>query len=97
MRIYPVGLLQSLIDQDSSVRGGAAWALGRIGARQAIADISGLLVDGDDWVRRDAVQALGELGAKVAIPEIVKLLATIGGVFHLKGLMKSWEETLDSK
>jgi HEAT repeat protein/energy-coupling factor transporter ATP-binding protein EcfA2 len=76
-------LVSLLGDQDSSVRGSAAEALGQMGATAATPDtlarLLELLADASDAVRRSATEALGEIGAAAATPDtLARLLELLG-------------------
>jgi epoxyqueuosine reductase len=59
-------LLRALAHEEPLVRGHAAWALGRLGAGEAAAELRVLAAsDPDEWVREEAEAALGTL----ALPE----------------------------
>ncbi len=66
-------LLALTRDGYHGVRSVAAWALGRIGARDAAPRLTELTADPDPWVRKNACLSLARLGAREALPEILRL------------------------
>ena len=69
-------LIKELQDEDSGVRVNAAWALGEIGAVDAVPALIQALQDPNVQVRGNAIYALGEIGesAKDAIPALIQAL-----------------------
>ena len=69
-------LEQQLKDRDSSVRAGAAWDLGQIGAGESVPALTQALEDPSDSVRANAAASLWKLGdvSKPAIPALRKTL-----------------------
>lgn len=66
-------LIHLLDDPDWKVRGAAAWALGRIGSKNAVEPlIKSLLEDENGFVRSGAVNALGNIGDKRAVEPLKK-------------------------
>ncbi len=57
-------LTASLKDKNASVRGHAAWSLGRMGDTRAVDALVGLINDKDPEVRKDVSEALKRLGWK---------------------------------
>jgi HEAT repeat protein len=68
------GLLKLLGHSDSSVRGQAAEALGKLGSEAAISGLLKRLEDSESFVRWHAACALGKIGSETAIPGLLKLL-----------------------
>lgn len=60
-------LIKLLNDVDWRVRGGAAWALGGIGNREAVEPLIKSLEDESGFVRSGAAWALGNIGDKRAL------------------------------
>ena len=69
-------LIKELQDEDSGVRVNAAWALGEIGAVDAVPALIQALQDPNVQVRANATYALGEIGesAKDAVPALIQAL-----------------------
>lgn len=69
-------LIRALKDKEPDVRSGAALALAKIGAREAVTEIAALLEDKMGNVRIDAARALAlfKEGAAPALPRLIKLL-----------------------
>jgi HEAT repeat protein len=69
-------LRNALADPSSSVRVGAAHALGLIGPSAATAapELAGLLADPDETVRCQAAEALGKVDGGAEVPALAKLL-----------------------
>ena len=63
----------ALGDGDPATRGVAAWALGKLGERSAVAPLIAALRDPDAHVREMAVLALGELRDPRAVPALAAL------------------------
>ena len=61
-------------DDDSRARGSAAWALGQIGAADAVAPLIKSLADADAFVGSGAAQALGETGGERSVEALVAAL-----------------------
>ena len=59
-------LRQALSDEDSELRGRAAYALGAIGSEAAADALVVALSDEDSWVRWMATSALGTIGSETA-------------------------------
>jgi HEAT repeat protein len=64
-----------LDDENANVRAAAAKALGDLGYREAIPQLTRRLID-EEWVCFYALQSLGELKAEEAIPAIASLLSS---------------------
>jgi HEAT repeat protein len=62
--------LQALKDKDPGLRATAAWALGRMGGKQAVAALAAALQDEVADVRLDAVIGLGRIG-QPALQELI--------------------------
>ena len=71
-------LIEQLSNDDASVRGSAAMAMGRIGAdaKDAVPALISALQDEDDEVRSSAAAALGDIGAadRDAVPALINAL-----------------------
>lgn len=67
-------LLHALDSKDALVRRSAAEALGRLGFRQAVPRLIGLLTDESPWVRRASARALGHIGDQNAVGLLCQLL-----------------------
>lgn len=68
-----VPLIQLLEDPDWKVRGAAAWALGRIGSKEAVEPlIKSLLEDENGFVRSGAANALGNIADERAVEPLKK-------------------------
>lgn len=65
--------LHNLRSEDPVYRWGAAMALGRIGAKQAVPELIEALDDQDWRVRRNAAWALGQIGDARALPHLARL------------------------
>jgi len=66
-------LIQLLEDPDWKVRGAAAWALGRIGSKEAVDPlVKALLEDENGFVRSGAANALGNIGDERAVEPMKK-------------------------
>ena len=63
-------LIKELQDEDSGVRVNAAWALGEIGAVDAVPALILLLQDQDENIRKDTAKALKQIGT----PEALKVV-----------------------
>ncbi|WP_231948113.1 NACHT domain-containing protein [Phormidesmis priestleyi] len=66
-------LIECLKDEDSFIRGKAAFALGEIGSDSVIQSLIELLEDEDSFVRWKAADGLGEAGSEAAIPPLINL------------------------
>jgi HEAT repeat protein len=66
-------LINALGDNKSQVQETAARSLGRIGSKEAIPSLEGLLQDKDENLQIAAIEALGNLG-KIGNPEVVDSL-----------------------
>ncbi|MCI0527428.1 MAG: HEAT repeat domain-containing protein, partial [Nitrospira sp.] len=67
-------LIQALHDEDSDIRGLAAWALGRIGNKRAVVALIQALHHADSDVRWSATEVLGEIGSEQAIEALIQAL-----------------------
>ena len=67
-------LIKELQDEDSGVRVNAAWALGEIGAVDAVPALIPLLQDKVAHVRVSAAMALGQIGSEDAVPALIQAL-----------------------
>ena len=74
-------LIKELQDEDSGVRVNAAWALGEIGAVDAVPALIQALQDPDSEVRVNVVWVLGQIGtpeaikaAEGAVPDLIQAL-----------------------
>ncbi|MEW6110044.1 MAG: HEAT repeat domain-containing protein [Nitrospirota bacterium] len=68
-------LVEALQDTNMGVRNNVAFALGELGAREAIPHlIKVLLGDPEEWVRKSAAKALGMLGSREAVSHLAKAL-----------------------
>ena len=67
-------LIKELQDEDSGVRVNAAWALGEIGAVDAVPALIQALQDPDSEVRVNVVWVLGQIGTPEAIKAAVTAL-----------------------
>ena len=65
--------LENLESDDPILRWGAAAALGRIGAAEAVPALIEALGDEDWRVRRNAAWALGQIGEASALPHLARL------------------------
>lgn len=63
-----------LNDENSTVRGSAAWALGELGGREAIESLHVALGDEEAEVRNKAITALAKLGDAQAASDIADIL-----------------------
>lgn len=63
-------LVNALNHEDSSVRGSAADALGKIGSDAAIEELVQALNDEDSSVRRSAADALGKIASPEVLPDL---------------------------
>ncbi len=73
-------LEQQLKDRDSSVRAGAAWDLGQIGAAESVPALTQALEDPSDWVRANAAASLWKLG-DASKPAVAALRKTLNDSF----------------
>jgi HEAT repeat protein len=67
-------LLAALHDPHVNVRSLAALISGRIGDRESLSPLIGLLKDYSQWVRREAARALGRIGEASAVPHLIEIL-----------------------
>lgn len=82
-----LNLVGFLKDEDSSVRGFAARALGELGAKEAVPGLVALLKDENSWVRQRADIALITLRSHDGVPILLKENDT-GPLFHLNALRR---------
>jgi HEAT repeat protein len=68
-------LLNALDEDKSFVFWRAAYALGRIGCREAIPKLVKALENPDKYIRRGAIEGLGQIKDLKVIPELVKVLS----------------------
>ena len=81
----------------SSVRGGAAEALGKIGDARAVEPLIQALKDKDDDVRRNAAEALGKIGDVRATEETIDwLVRSVDLELQNQEELKSWTETMSN-
>ena len=66
--------IQSLADNDPSIRWGAVWVLGEIGDSRAIPFLMAALDNKDPYVRRHVIEALGRIGGAEAAPRLINAL-----------------------
>lgn len=82
-------LIMALSDQNAGVRNNAAFALGEIGAIEAVPHLISILKkDTEDWVRKSAAKALGILGSHAAIKPLVEALNDVSLVVR-KNVIRS--------
>ena len=67
-------LLRTLRHQAAAARKNAAWALGAIDDRRAVAALIGALKDTEAPVREQAAWALGAIGDETAVPALIEAL-----------------------
>jgi HEAT repeat protein len=67
-------MIAALRDQKMEVRAGAAWALGKLKAVEAVDQLLQTINDGDEYVRKEAVTALGEIGDYRAVTPLIEIL-----------------------
>ena len=72
-------LVDGLDDKDDSIRMNSAYALGRLGHKDAIPKLRQLTTDGYNDVAATAIRALGDLGDKDSIPFLKSLLNRTNG------------------
>jgi energy-coupling factor transporter ATP-binding protein EcfA2 len=65
-------LIERFKDEDSDVRGSAAYALGQIGSEKAIEPLLERFKDEDSYVRGSAADALGQIGSEKAIEPLIE-------------------------
>jgi HEAT repeat protein len=67
--------LEALSDPDAKVRSNAAFALGQLGASEAVPVFIDLVTeDTDAWVRKSAAKTLGILKARKAVDALARAL-----------------------
>ncbi|MEW5953614.1 MAG: HEAT repeat domain-containing protein [Bacillota bacterium] len=69
-----VQMLEALQNKDGKIRAGAAWALGKLKAGEAVDLLLLAIKDKEEDVRREAVIALGEISDKRAVMPLIKVL-----------------------
>jgi HEAT repeat protein len=70
------GLLNKLrASTDVGIRGEIVFLLGRIGSKDAVVDLSGILGDDNAYIRRNAVEALGKIKDETASGDLERSLA----------------------
>jgi HEAT repeat protein len=77
-------LLALLFDEALDLRLAAAWALGRIGAPNAVLGLLRALKDGEDVMRWAAARALGEIGDDSAARPLLRALEDPNGAVRIE-------------
>jgi HEAT repeat protein len=77
-------LLALLFDEALDLRLAAAWALGRIGAPNAVLGLLRALKDGEDLMRWAAARALGEIGDEAASRPLLRALEDPNGAVRIE-------------